>query len=186
MSQADGFSRNVRYLLWQEGSQRDRWPDRVAEWAGCSSRRALLLLGGSPPTATELETIARGAGLSEEELRYQDLVAGIDVLRENTRFLLAGLPHGDKGKLAAYVGVRAGTLSGWLGGKPPRSENLKKLGAYFGLRPDTDLAREALFLSLHPVTEMEQKTWLHRQVDALTGDELRALFPALCKLLRDD
>jgi len=120
---------------------------------------------------------------SPDDLPFVDLSADLDVLAENLRFLIDGLEHGKKGDLAAYMGVNRGTLSAWLGGKRPKDQNLQKICDYFGLPASIDLSRDALFLSLYPVSEIEQRAWLHQQVDDLPGDALRELFPALRKLL---
>jgi transcriptional regulator with XRE-family HTH domain len=176
---------NLRYLLWKAGKPKDRWPTELATWLGCDAHRALALLRGEPPSAGDLRTLAARTGIPEDDLPFVDLTANLDVLGENLRFLIDGLEHGKKGELAGYMGVNRGTLSSWLGKKRPKEANLQKLRDYFGLPTNIDLRRDPLFLRLHPVGEMEQRAWLHQRVDELPGDELRELFPALRKLLKD-
>jgi transcriptional regulator with XRE-family HTH domain len=156
-------------------------------WLGCERARAHALLRGAPPTAAELQPLAEGLGTSEEEFQFGNLLSGIDVLQENLRFLLDGLEHGRKGEIAERVGVYPQTLSGWTKGKSKsvREDNLRKLKQVFGLADRIDLKREALFLSPDPVGELELRQWLKQGIDELETEELRALYPALRKLLSD-
>ncbi len=174
---------NLRFLLWEARVPKDAWPAELAAWLGCGRPRALALLGEEPPSAEELGVLAALRGINEDDLAVAELTAGLDVLRENLRCLAGRLEHGSKGELAAFVGVTAGTLSAWLAGKHPKERNLERIAESFGLPAGLDLNRDPLFLDPLAVADLERRAWLRRRVDDLPTETLRALFPALRRLL---
>ena len=157
----------------------------AAQWAGCPPERAARLLLAQPPSPEELYALARQTGRTEEDLAYEDLAAGLDILRENLRFLLRSLPHGAKQDLASAAGVVPGTVSAWLKGKAPSRSNQEAIRSYFRLPDRIDLTTDPLFLSPLPSSEHEHREWLRQRIDALDGETLSALFPALQRMLRE-
>ena len=171
----DGVAKNIRYLLWKEGEERKNWETRLSVWLGCSLERA-----------KEREVLAQQTGLKIGELSG-DLLAvhGVDVLTENIRHLIDTLPHGQKKKFAAKLGIDVTTVSRWLNGaQRPTRTKLKQICNYFGLPPETNLETEAVFLWTGPVGERQMKGWITERVEQLDGKTLREIFPALRKLLK--
>ena len=183
----DGLKRNIRYLLWKEGADRPDWPSKLAKWLGCPLRRAEDLLEGEGEdlTSKEKKALEKATGLAPEELS-RDLLEKLDgnILVENIRHLIDGLPHGQKKEFAAKLGVDVTTVSRWIGGaQRPTKKKLEEIGKYFGLPPGTDLDSEAIFLWTDPVSETQMKSWLMEQIQQIDGKTLREVFPALKRLL---
>ena len=108
-----------------------------------------------------------------------------DILVENIRHLIDGLPHGQKKEFAAKLRVDVTTVSRWIGGaQRPTKKKLEVIGKYFGLPPGTDLDSEAIFLWTDPVSETQMKSWLMEQIQQIDGKTLREVFPALRRLLK--
>jgi transcriptional regulator with XRE-family HTH domain len=178
------LARNLRYLLWRKGIPREKWVNRFSNWLNCDTQRSRALLTGTPLTPPELSRLAEEIGCSEEEIQFGNPLAEVSVLHENLKYLVEAPKRGQKKELADYLGIRPGSLSRWLSGKQqPTHKHLQKIQAFFGLPPHLDLARDPLFLSLSPLSTVEQRDWLHQQIDALDAETLRQLFPALERLL---
>ena len=184
----DGVTRNIRYLLWKEGEERRNWKTRLSVWLGCSPERAADLLEGDGEalTAKEGEILAQKTGLKIGELSGNLLaVHGVDVLTENIRHLIDTLPHGQKKKFAAKLGIDVTTVSRWLNGaQRPTKTKLKQICNYFGLPPDTDLEAEDVFLWTRPIGESQIKNWISEKVAQLDGKTLREMYPTLKRLFR--
>jgi transcriptional regulator with XRE-family HTH domain len=177
---------NLRFLLWQQKTKREKWVVLLAEHLRCSEDRAWKLLHSGRSTAPELDRAADYFEISQEELMFSRLIErkNLKVFDENLRFLLSELPKGQKGELAKAVGVHATTVSRWAAGiNTPERDHLKKILSYFGLKPDTDLEKEPLFLSMDPVSDRSRREWLQRQIEKIDSNELSDLFPALKKLM---
>ena len=184
----DGVTRNIRYLLWKEGEERRNWKTKLSVWLGCSPERAADLLEGDGEvlTAKEGEILAQKTGLKIGE-PSGDLLAvhGVDVLTENIRHLIDTLPHGQKKKFAAKLGIDVTTVSRWLNGaQRPTRTKLKQICNCFGLPPETNMEAEAVFLWTGPIGERQMKDWISERVEQLDGKTLREIFPALRKLLK--
>lgn len=184
----DGVTRNIRYLLWKEGEERRNWETRLSVWLGCSPDRAADLLEGDGEalTAKEGEILAQKTGLKIGELSG-DLLAvhGVDVLTENIRHLIDTLPHGQKKKFAAKLGIDVTTVSRWLNGaQRPTKTKLKQICNYFGLPLETNMESETVFLWTGPIGETQMRGWIWEKVEQLDGKTLREIFPALNKLLK--
>ncbi|MEZ5583616.1 MAG: helix-turn-helix transcriptional regulator [Candidatus Competibacteraceae bacterium] len=179
-------TRNLRFLLWNGGSKRKQWANHLADWLGGDVSRAVQLLQGRIlPNAIELHRLADHTGRTQEDILFANLVAEVSILGENLRYLIDGPKRGRKKALAEALGIKPITLSRWLAGKQiPARKHLLAMQAYFGLPAGTDLETLPLFLELSPVGGLEQREWLHRQIDGLDEETLRQLFPALEKLLR--
>jgi transcriptional regulator with XRE-family HTH domain len=184
----DELQRNIRYLLWKGDVDRKDWPSRLAEWLRCPLQRVEELLEGNGEalTSKEKKALGKATGLAPEELSG-DLLEKHDgdILVENIRHLIDGLPHGQKKEFAAKLGVDVTTVSRWIGGaQRPTKKKLEEIGKYFGLPPGTDLDSEAIFLWTDPVSETQMKSWLMEQIQHIDGKTLREVFPALRRLLK--
>ena len=184
----EGLKRNIRYLLWKGGAERKEWPSRLIGWLGCSLPRAEELLEGEGGelTAKEKKALANVTGLSPDDLSADLLERqGVNILVENIRHLINGLPHGQKKEFAASLGVDATTVSRWLGGaQRPTKKKLGEMGKYFGLPPGTDLDFEPIFLRTEPISESQMKNWISERIQQVDGKSLREIFPALMRLLK--
>jgi transcriptional regulator with XRE-family HTH domain len=184
----EGLKRNIRYLLWKGGAERKDWASRLSKWLGCSLARAeeLLESEGEELTAKEKKSLGQKAGLSSEDLSA-DLVEdqGVNILVENIRHLVNGLPHGQKKEFAASLGVDVTTVSRWLGGaQRPKKKKLEEIERYFGLPPGTDLDSEPIFLWTEPISESQMKNWITETIQQTDGKTLREIFPALRRLFK--
>ncbi len=141
---------------------------------------------GEDLTPKEKKALEKRTGLSPEGLSGDLLEKhGGDILVENIRHLIDGLPHGQKKEFAAKLGVDVTTVSRWIGGaQHPTKKKLKEIGKYFGLPPGTDLDSEPIFLWTDPVSEAQIKNWLMEQIQQIDGKTLREIFPALRRLLK--
>lgn len=182
---AENFTENLRFFLWKkEPKHRDRWPDLVVAWAGCSMSRAKKLMGGEPPTEQEIESLAANLSLEAETLRYSRVLKPTEILFRNIDYLFDGLVHGMKGEFARVLEVDNSTISRWRQGKArPTASHLEKLVAKFALDPGVDLEHQPLFLSPTPTSLVARREWIKRRVDQLSPAELHELFPAFRRLL---
>ena len=185
----EGVGRNIRYLLWKEGVERNEWPSKLAEWLGCPLKRAEDLLEGhgAPLLLKEKKALANATPLSLEELSGNLLEKhDVDILIENIRHLIKGLPHGKKKEFAAKLGVDVTTVSRWISGaQRPTKKKLEEIGRYFGLPYGTTLDSEPIFLWTEPISESQMKSWLTETIEQVDGKSLRDVFPALRRLLRE-
>ena len=184
----DGPEKNLRYLLWKEGVDRKDWSSKLAEWLDCPLPRAEELLEGEGEALTSKgkKALINVTGLPPEDFSADLLEKqGVNILVENIRHLINGLPHGQKKELAAKLEVDVTTVSRWIGGaQRPTKKKLEEIGKHFGLPPGTDLDSEAIFLWTEPVSETQMKSWLMEQIQQIDGKTLREVFPALRRLLK--
>lgn len=184
------FWENVRYLLWQRDRDRSHWPEILCRvmGGGWDDEQARQFLEDGELTEDEVRDIAEAFNYAEDELRYARLVeqSGANILIENLTYLFEALGHGGKKAVAQALGAHATTISRWLAGshEPPESTQ-RHLVEWLGLDADADLRRVAVFLSYLPVSLPARRAWLHGRIDALAPDELRRLYPALRKLLKE-
>ena len=156
--------------------------------AGCPLQRAEDLLEGEGKdlTSKEKKVLEKATGLAPEALSG-DLLEKHDgdVLVENIRYLIDGLPHGQKKEFAAKQGVDVTTVSRWIGGaQRPTKTKLGRIVRYFSTPSGTDLAVDPIFLSMEPVNESQMKERLHESIDRLDAETLRTIYPALARLLK--
>jgi transcriptional regulator with XRE-family HTH domain len=185
----DRLERNIRYLLWRGGVERKDWPSKLANWLLCTLQRAEDLLEGEGKdlTSKEKKALEKATGHALEELSG-DLLdkPGEDILVENIRHLINGLPHGKKKEFAAKLGVDVTTVSRWIGGaQRPTKKKLEEIGKYFRLPPGTDLDSEAIFLWTEPISEDQMKNWIAEKIQRMDGKTLKEIFPALKRLIKN-
>lgn len=184
----DELNRNIRYFFWKGSAERKEWPSRLSTWLGCPLPRAEELLEGEGDelTAKEKKALAKATGISPDDLSADQLERqGVNILVENIRHLINGLPHGQKKEFASSMGVDVTTVSRWLGGaQRPTKRKLEEIGKYFGLPPGTDLDSEPIFLWTEPVSEAQMKNWISERIHQADGKTLREIFPALRRLLK--
>jgi transcriptional regulator with XRE-family HTH domain len=187
-------STNVRFLLWKAGVRREEWVSWLESRSALGLYRARDLVAGltvdDAISESELLELARLFDLGAEGeslLRFDDFTqTRVNVLTENLRFLLDQLPHGGKQQLARQVGVDPATISRWRSGShSPEGPSLRSLILAFGLPAETDLKRDALFLSAEPISGAAQRKWLHERIENLSPNELHAHFASLKRLLED-
>lgn len=181
-------SKNLCYLLWKAGVQKEKWAITVASWVKCNEKRAWeLLADASGISDRELRLICQVHGLAEEDFSYSyylELDHSVNILHENIKWMLNSLARGGKKEIATKLNKDQVTLSRWLrGDQVPTAPTLEKLRNVFGIPPSIDLASNPLFLSPQPLLESEQKNWIHSRIDEISYKELQGLFPALQKLL---
>jgi hypothetical protein len=177
---------NLRFFLWQARVPRREWAAQLARWAECTLPRAQELLQGARLNAAEQARIAHAVGVDEADLQCVRwlAMAGIDIPLENLRYLLDSIQHGNKGPLATSLGIHPTTFASWYRGRhKPSKAHLDSLRSSYGLDPSIDFATAPLFLADIPQSDHARKEWLHEHIEQLDADRLRALFPALQRLL---
>lgn len=181
------INRNLRYLLWREGVDRRNWSAQLAEWLCCSEQRARVVMEAGSLIEEEIKRISEVLNIEGDELLFRDFLeeAHVDVLRENLRYLIRSPIIVSQKELAFSVGVHPTKVSRWLKDQRPEDGTLTRLAYLFGLRPDTDLKRDPIFLSSGPIGEMERKAWLKKRIDEMNSRKLNELFPALKLLLEN-
>jgi transcriptional regulator with XRE-family HTH domain len=184
----EGVGRNIRYLLWKEGVEGKDWPSKLAEWVGCPLQRAEDLLEGYGELLTlkEKKSLVNATRLSLEDISGNLLEKqSVDILTENIRHLINGLPHGQKKEFAAKLGVDVTTVSRWISGaQRPTKKKLGEIGKYFGLSPGTNLDSDAIFLLTEPINESQMKSWIMERIEHLDQKTLREIFPAMVRLFK--
>jgi len=140
---------------------------------------------GEVLTSKEKKALANVTGLAPDDFSADLLEKqGVNILVENIRYLVNGLPHGQKKEFAANLGVDVTTVSRWLGGaQRPTKKKLAAMGRYFGLPPGSELDSEPIFLGMAPFSEHQMKSWITEKINQLDGPTLREMFPAFRKLL---
>ena len=178
-------------MIWNEGVERERWVDWLANRTGYEHCRAEELLLGGNARSEEIERIATIFGVLREDVAEADMVAraGVDVLLQNLCRLIDSMDlvvrrgRGAKSLLADDLGVHPTTVSKWYSGEQePTRENLDALRRYFGLS-GIELRTDPIFLSPVPTGKAEQKAWLCEQIDRIDAAKLEQLYPALQRLL---
>lgn len=187
------ISTNVRCLLWRKGLSRSEWLPELMRKSGLSHTWLVRFLNGEIDDAElnrhELAMFAELVCVGDEpdNLRHAGYAFdGCNILVENLRYLLNSLGRGGKKVLAAELGVDPTTISRWLNGSfVPQTPTLRHLISRFGLPLDADLYEQPIFLSALPISIVERRGWLHKRIDDLPPDELKALYPALRRMLEE-
>lgn len=185
------ISQNVRFLLWQRGVERSLWVTWLARECQLERQRVGKLIrgelhDGEVPTR-EQSQLSDGLGFPESDLRFKDLPnEHADILLENLKSLFRGLERGGKKEIAITLQVDPTTVSRWINGSSqPNRTTLDAISRFFGLPRETDLRKDPLFLSVSPVAVADQKRWIVCQVENMSSDDLRELYPALRRMLED-
>jgi transcriptional regulator with XRE-family HTH domain len=143
----------------------------------------------TPTQLTDLSRIFDGLAEDGSDLRFTDLleISGRNVLVENLQFLFNDLGHGGKKKLAEHFKVDPTTVSRWLAGaSEPQGPGLREIVSYFNLPMDSDLRRDAVFLSLEPVSSVGKRHWVRDRLENISEEDLQELYPALRRMLEED
>jgi transcriptional regulator with XRE-family HTH domain len=184
----EALQRNIRYILWKEGAERKDWAPSLSKLLKCSLPRAEELLEGEGVELApkEKKTLAKAACISLNDVSADILeTQRVNILVENIRHLINGLPHGQKKEFAASLGVDVTTVSRWLAGaQRPTKTKLGEIWKYFGLPPGADLNSEPVFLWTEPISESQMKAWIVETVREVDGKTLRDIFPAMRRLLK--
>lgn len=177
-------NKNIRYLLWKAKPRPESWGTVLAEWIGISESRAGQLLNAAQPTMKELSELAEVTHQEAESILYGELFADEEILRNNLSRLIEGLGHGGQRELAARVNVDQSTISRWKAGKQQlHKKHLDELRRFFQLPESVDLTRDPIFLSLDPLGVGALRKWALEKLEAMPGEELVQLYPAMKKLL---
>lgn len=185
MSKISTSSYNLRYLLWKdEKIHRNRWVDKLMSILGCSKSTAKRLLLNETIEPEDQRKLAEAFGRSEEDfaisLFFDDKV---DVLSENLSYLFESI---EQKQLAKEIGVTKDAVSKWKNAKQGiKEKNLSALRQYFRLPSETNLKTDPIFLSWTPIDDPRRREWINEQIKEIDSDELRDLFPAFEKLLKD-
>lgn|GEM_PF-1333385 len=187
----DAVHNNVLYDLWSRDMRsgtdlgdRGHWQRVLQQMTGWPQAKVLAFLSTGSADDEDVRRLADALAIDEETLRYRLMADDEDVLGENVRYLLSTLKHGEKGALANAIGVDRSTISKWLkGAHPPDKANQRALNSFFGLPLDTDLQKEPIFVSFRPLTLRQRREQLRIAIEDVSDDTLRALLPALEKLL---
>lgn len=154
------------------------------------SRATGLLIGpdANRETPEEIRMLAEVFKVEPEELVSVPLYTrDSSVFRENVRYLVESIPHGQKETVAKAIGITAPQFSRWASGEiKPRKANLRKLLKLHGIDQDLDLENVPLFLSMEPLSGFDQRRWVANRVQDLPAAEIAKIYPALRKLLRYD
>lgn len=185
MSKITISSYNLRYLLWkEEKTDRTKWVDRLMNVLNCSRTRAKQLLLNDPPEPEEQKKLAKKFGRLEDDfvtsLFFDDKV---DILSENLSYLFESI---EQKQLAQDIGVSKDAVSKWKNAKQGTTKkNLVALRQYFRLPSETNLKNDPIFLSWTPIDDRRRREWINKQIEEIDSDDLRDLFPAFEKLLKD-
>ena len=185
------LARNLRFLLLEKKVKPANWAATLASvLRSKSEEKARALLAGEQVNLTDGEKEYLGTyGADLERFKNQEIWKKAEenkILEWNLTYLFDGLLHGEKKKFAEQVGVNATTISRWKKGtQQPTKKKTAAILEYFNLPESTNLKAEPLFFSTMPIGEAETKKWLHEQIDKLSSSDLRELFPALERLLRE-
>ena len=176
---------NVRYLAWTINKKSHSWVNVLKKKAGIPETRARAILRGAPLTNSERIAIAEGFSVVLDDLVSDGLFGfhGPELYRENIKFLVCQLPHGEGQKMAQYIPVTKKTVSEWKKTGITAKAKPSKILQYLGLDMGIDLYNIPLFLSLDPIGKFEIKNWIIDHLNNISSDELIRLFPALKKLL---
>lgn len=176
---------NIRYLVWKENPEPDKWVSVLHKKAGLPDKEAKAILTGSQLSKKNRDAIIEGFHIDGDIFSTARLfgLSSAEIQKENIKYLINSLPQGEKQKLAKAVKVTSESVSRWSSGKNPASHpKVQQLLQYFCLNSNMILSEAPLFLSLRPIGYYAQKEWLQKQVASLPADELTKLFPALEKM----
>ena len=177
------FFENILFLLWQSGSSRDTWVNRVSQHLDTSTERIRELRTGAAPKPTEISKASDAFETPEEDLLYNRLAGRQNLFQQNMIYLLDSLGHGGQKRIAEVVGVQAVTVTTWRKGRIPSTSTQEKIKEFFGLPYSLELEKDCLFLSLEPVGIFQKRAWIRDRISTMNDEELNDFFPALKRLL---
>lgn len=184
---------NLRWLMLQRCSDPTMWAVELNKmtrnYLGFTRADRLLIdPDARRETPEEIRLLAEVFQVEPEELISVPLYTReSSVFRENIRYLVESIPHGQKETVAKTIGITPPQLSRWASGEAkPRKANVRKLLKLHGIDPDLDLESVPLFLSTEPLSGFDQRRWVANRVQDLPAAEIARIYPALRKLLRYD
>jgi len=184
---------NLRFLLWRNRELKsENWQKTLATWLRCSLEHAQTLLdGGEVFSDEERRQLRQATGFLYEDgdLQYTRLlqIERIDILHQNICFLIGELQGENQREVAKSIGVNEVTFSRWIHGRQrPHRSNWIALAGHFGLPYETNLEEDAIFLLPGPISDYQKRIWVQQQIDQISPNLLRSIFPALERLLRDE
>ena len=193
VSRLPHLGENLCWLCWEDRTdgrqpQQLAWRTKVARWLGNPDdlHRAEMLLGDQVSvTSSEIARLAEATDLDEQDLGFSRLAEArrLEFPRLNLERLLKATQPSTKSELASLLGVHPSTFSRWLKGQTPDRSARRALCAHFGLRSESDIVDEPLFLSYLPLTHGERMNWVKTRVAEVSPSGLREVFPALVRLL---
>ena len=187
MNELPQVSKNLRFRLLQESKDTAQWDYLASDRLGIPFFRVRQIISGEEiPSPKEIERIAHWCGKTTDDICsapiYPSDADGMK--KENLRFLLKSLEHGEKRKVAKTLGVTAEQLSRWSSGnQSPNKNNVRRLLRYFRIDPALDLEKEPLFLSNYPVHAAAKKSWLLNRLQEMPPEKLDPHFNSIRKLL---
>lgn len=181
----ESYLSNLLYLLWENEKNRSEWPGNLRKILGGDIEDMERILQGKVRLSEEqMNRIAEYFSIEKTDLQLGCFLEKTNILKENLSFLLDECE--DKRTAREKLNVHTTTVSKWLGGvQVPSFTHVKRIKSVFGIQDETDLKSEPLFLSMEPVSDLGKKKWIKKNIDALTTQELRELYPALRRLLEE-
>jgi transcriptional regulator with XRE-family HTH domain len=175
---------NVLWLLWREGVEPERWGEELAKRTSFNPQETARMIEEEELADEVLQKIATQQQISEEEIRYGSLLSREDMLRENMKYLLLSLEHGEAKKLARKIGVAAETVSNWKKGRQlPSSRNRQLIKDYFGVPDSVDLEGEPLFLKQGGFSDEMRRKELKGLIETAGEETVLRYYEAIKKLL---
>jgi len=181
----ESYLRNLLFLLWEKEKDRNKWPTNLGKILGGEAEdlenilQERIRLSGQ-----QIDRLAEYFNIEKAEFQTVDLLETTNIFKENFCFLLNECS--EKKDIRKELGVHPSTISKWKSGKqPPSSTHLRHIKKVFGLDDSIDLNRDPLFLSMEPVSDLGKKQWIKENIDSLSPQGLRELYPALRRLLEE-
>lgn len=181
---------NLRWMMRQRHQDPSMWPVELNKltrtYLGFSRSHGLLI--GEDAKPDEIRVLAETFKVEAEELvSVPFYTRDSSIFRENLRYLVDSIPHGQKETIAKAIGITPPQFSRWASGEiKPRTKNLKLLLKLHGIDQDLDLTSVPLFLAMEPLSGFAQRQWVANRVQDLPAAEISKIYPALRKLLRYD
>ncbi len=190
----NNFKGNIITLLWliNRDHKYKLNPEKVVDKFACKTgirvdRVWSFINENEVPNETEIKAIKKEFDYGEDEIMYSVLFDEMDVniLKENIRYLLGQLAHGEKTDFARKVNININTIERWhFKGTRPNNKNIEKLKLYFDLEESMDLKEKPLFLNVEPVSVKQKKEYCIKQIEEMSVEEFSAVYHAIDKLLK--
>jgi transcriptional regulator with XRE-family HTH domain len=173
---------NLHFLLWKAGVPKEYWVSSLAQWIGGSEQRAQLLLQGEALRQQECLAIVDRNNLKAEDFLNARLLeqSEVNILTINLQYLLSELGWGGNTQIATKLKVYPATISKWCSGyQKPSRRYIVGLSHLLGIPMTINLEVDPVFLFTHPITNVQRRAWIHKQVDNIDGDDLNSYYTDL-------